>query len=168
MAYDAADGYVLLFGGSPQSDTWEFQAGVWTKLFPSRSPAPRSATSIVYDVADSSVLLFGGVGSSAPIQSITTISVTGTSTAAQASQNLIDTVKSLPLSGIAQTSLLAPLNNVVKILSDKDLTNDISACGKLSSFISAVNNDQRRGILTSEQATQLRELATSIMARLGC
>jgi len=89
-------------------------------------------------------------------------------TPAQASQNLIDTVKSLHLSGSAQTSLLGPLNNIVKILSDKDPTNDLSACDKLSSFINIVNNDQRRGILTMEQADQLRELATSIMAQLGC
>src|SRR2546426_418399 len=106
MAYDAADGYVLLFGGSLQSDAWEFQAGVWTQLFPSTSPAPRSAAPIVYDAAGGSVLLFGGVGPFAPIQSTTTISVTGTITAAQASQNLIDAVNSLHLSGSAQTSLL--------------------------------------------------------------
>jgi len=89
-------------------------------------------------------------------------------TPAQASQNLIDAVKSLHLSGSAQTSLLGPLNNIVKILSDKDPTNDITACDKLSSFINIVINDQRKGILTMEQAAQLRQLATNIMVQLGC
>src|SRR5207245_3742383 len=78
-----------------------------------------------------------------------TVTVTGTSgplthsvdvtftvmflTPAQASQNLIDAVKSLHLSASAQTRLLGPLNNIVKILSDNDPTNDLSACDKLSS-----------------------------------
>src|SRR2546425_1168878 len=64
MAYDAADGYVLLFGGynhtSFHGDTWEFNAGSWTQLFPSMSPPPRYYASMTYDTADGYVLLFGG------------------------------------------------------------------------------------------------------------
>ena len=65
MAYDAKDGYVLLFGGiSPSGtalgDTWEFLNGNWTQLHPSTSPAARYGAMMTYDVADGYILLFGG------------------------------------------------------------------------------------------------------------
>ena len=64
MVYDAADGYVLLFGGSGPyaalNDTWEFTGGTWTQLTPTTAPSPRTATSMVYDGADGYVLLEGG------------------------------------------------------------------------------------------------------------
>jgi hypothetical protein len=51
MGYDPKEGYVLLFGGcssgeisgmcvSTYSDTWDFQAGLWTELIPNRPPPP--------------------------------------------------------------------------------------------------------------------------------
>ncbi len=68
MAYDGADGYVLLFGGTNSSgqyvaDTWKFQAGAWTQLSTSSSPPPRGYASMAYDAADGYVLLFGGASS---------------------------------------------------------------------------------------------------------
>ncbi|MCI4351038.1 MAG: hypothetical protein L3K15_05960 [Thermoplasmata archaeon] len=64
LVYDAADGYVLLFGGwsngKPLNDTWEFLGGAWTNLTPASAPSPRSASSMVYDTGDGYVLLFGG------------------------------------------------------------------------------------------------------------
>ena len=66
MVYDAADGYVLLFGGynAPGllGDTWKFFAGTWTKLLPSLSPSARSGASAADDPAsaDGYVVLFGG------------------------------------------------------------------------------------------------------------
>src|SRR2546425_473890 len=70
MVYDAADGYVILFGGTSQSypnptfiffhDTWKFQAGVWTNITVSGGPTPRAAVSMAYDAADGYVVLFGG------------------------------------------------------------------------------------------------------------
>lgn len=67
MVYDAADGYVLLFGGGCNGqgylgDTWEFHAGHWTELNPSVSPSPRAYAAMTYDAADGYVLLFGGNG----------------------------------------------------------------------------------------------------------
>jgi hypothetical protein len=69
IAYDAADGYVVLFGGqewcgtapcSVTSQTWTYHAGVWKQLAipapPARFDAPFS-----YDPLDRSVVLFGGV-----------------------------------------------------------------------------------------------------------
>src|SRR2546422_805604 len=70
MVYDAADGYVILFGGTSQSypnptfiffhDIWKFQAGVWTNITVSGGPTPRAAVSMAYDAADGYVVLFGG------------------------------------------------------------------------------------------------------------
>ncbi len=73
IAYDAADGYILLFGGESPSchggpnpsfpvcgDTWEFVAGVWTQLTPSALPSNRSDAGMAYDVSDGETVLFGG------------------------------------------------------------------------------------------------------------
>jgi len=67
MAYDAKDGYVLLFGGSGPSgvggflnDTWKFDHGAWTQIHTAVAPSARAGAAIAYDVADGYVLLFGG------------------------------------------------------------------------------------------------------------
>ncbi|MDE1820430.1 MAG: hypothetical protein KGI98_06205 [Euryarchaeota archaeon] len=73
LAYDPIDGYVLLFGGygcvvgstctaGDLGDTWTFQAGTWTELFPNPSPGARDGSALVYDAADGYMLLFGGYG----------------------------------------------------------------------------------------------------------
>ncbi len=47
MAYDAEDGYVVLFGGHPGkgpnalNDTWTFSSGIWTNITGVRSPPAR-------------------------------------------------------------------------------------------------------------------------------
>ncbi|HZY93096.1 MAG TPA: hypothetical protein VFG07_10050 [Thermoplasmata archaeon] len=64
MAYDAADGYVVLLGGfvAPfaQLPTWAFYHGRWTEL---RAVGPRvdSGAAMAYDAADREVVLFGGL-----------------------------------------------------------------------------------------------------------
>lgn len=70
MAYDAADGYVVLFGGSNVSqtiryyhdlgDTWIFQAGNWTRANLTVHPGARDSGMMAYDSTDGYVLLFGG------------------------------------------------------------------------------------------------------------
>jgi hypothetical protein len=75
MAYDAADGYVVLYGGTNSAgaalgDTWKFVGGNWTNLSASVSGSPptRYRASMVDDVADGELVLFGGTtatGSSA-------------------------------------------------------------------------------------------------------
>ncbi|MDE1819552.1 MAG: PKD domain-containing protein [Euryarchaeota archaeon] len=75
MTYDAADGYVVLFGGfgcstgsgcvaSLLQDTWQFSGGAWTQLTPTTSPGTRYDASMTYDTADGYVVLFGGLGCS--------------------------------------------------------------------------------------------------------
>ncbi|MCI4350087.1 MAG: kelch motif-containing protein [Thermoplasmata archaeon] len=76
MAYDAADGYVVLFGGYGAAgralgDTWEFVSGNWSRLTPLVAPSNRSGTDLLYDGAAGDILLFGGFpyyaeGSSSP------------------------------------------------------------------------------------------------------
>jgi hypothetical protein len=68
MAYDAADGYVLLFSGELSTgmaqDTWEFSAGEWTRITPADFPGVRYTTAMTYDEADGYIVMFGGNGCS--------------------------------------------------------------------------------------------------------
>jgi hypothetical protein len=69
MVYDAADGYVLLFGGELWStagpgaltgETWSYHAGAWTNRM-SAGPSARFDAPIAFDQAAGDVLLYGGV-----------------------------------------------------------------------------------------------------------
>jgi hypothetical protein len=70
MAWDAADGYIVMFGGIDAGgflqDTWEFESGVWANLLPAAHgrpvPPPRFGASMAYDSADGYLVLFGGGG----------------------------------------------------------------------------------------------------------
>ena len=70
IAYDAADGYVSLFGGikSPEilGDTWKFLGGIWTEIGKSPGPSPRATSAMAYDAVDGYVILFGGLSQSFP------------------------------------------------------------------------------------------------------
>lgn len=65
MAYDSADGYVVLSGGSGCGgnfgDSWTLKACQWSQLGPSSSPSARALPAMAYDAADGYVLLHGGV-----------------------------------------------------------------------------------------------------------
>jgi uncharacterized protein (TIGR03437 family) len=64
MAYDAAHGQVVLFGGlGPSldfSDTWVWDGANWTQKSPQTSPSPRDTFGMAYDSAHGQVVLFGG------------------------------------------------------------------------------------------------------------
>ncbi len=69
IAYDVADGKVLLFGGryyssngSASNQTWAFQGGQWTQFGPSTIPTARYYAALAYDPEVSQVLMFGGEG----------------------------------------------------------------------------------------------------------
>ena len=67
MAYDAATGTVVLFGGddrfeSPLGDTWTWDGSAWTKQAPTSSPPARVFAAMAYDAATGTVVLFGGHG----------------------------------------------------------------------------------------------------------
>jgi hypothetical protein len=67
MAYDAARGVVVLFGGLDGGrktgqllgDTWEWNGGEWTRVA-TAGPSPRLGAAMVHDARRSVVLLFGG------------------------------------------------------------------------------------------------------------
>lgn len=70
MAYDPADGDVVMFGGYCHSsgsenpgcsDTWIFSHGQWTELHPTHHPGERLTTQMAYDSADHYIVLFGGM-----------------------------------------------------------------------------------------------------------
>jgi hypothetical protein len=66
MAYDAKDGYVVLFGGcilsiGCPSQTWTYTGGNWTRLTPLIAPDPSlEGASLTYDARDGYMVLFGG------------------------------------------------------------------------------------------------------------
>jgi PKD repeat protein len=73
LAYDAVDGYVVLFGGlhypTALSDEWTFSGGHWTEQFPATHPSGRFDSSLAYYPNDGLgyLLLFGGqTNASAP------------------------------------------------------------------------------------------------------
>ena len=66
MAYDAATGTVVLFGGDGSAParlggTWTWDGTTWTKQHPATSPPARSGASMAYDAATGTVVLFGGI-----------------------------------------------------------------------------------------------------------
>ncbi len=66
LAYDALDGYVVLFDGSAGT-TWTYADGAWTSVG-GVSPSPRWYASLAYDGSAGQVVLFGGLqGSSTPL-----------------------------------------------------------------------------------------------------
>jgi hypothetical protein len=74
MAYDAARGQLVLFGGNNSTsataallnDTWTWNGTSWQQMFPSTSPPPRSLPTMAADSIRSEVLLFGGYTGSLP------------------------------------------------------------------------------------------------------
>lgn len=69
MAYDSANGYVVLFGGyegfarpfKDFNDTWIFQSGIWTQISPPISPPARAFGVMANDPVTGCLVLFGGV-----------------------------------------------------------------------------------------------------------
>ena len=65
MAYDAARGNVVLFGGSSNgpshNDTWVWDGTNWIQKSPANRPAGRSDHAMAYDAARGQVVLFGGL-----------------------------------------------------------------------------------------------------------
>ncbi len=65
MAFDAARGVVVLFGGGCSGsgalfgDTWTWNGTAWTQM-PVAGPSPRIASAMVYDSNRAKVVLFGG------------------------------------------------------------------------------------------------------------
>jgi hypothetical protein len=71
MAYDAATGQVVLFGGTNyggvlNDDTWTWNGTNWTQQSPANVPPARQDATMAYDAATGQVVLFGGWGNGGP------------------------------------------------------------------------------------------------------
>jgi PKD repeat protein len=71
MAYDPADGYLVLFGGCSgvfcfgiSDQTWEFYAGQWWEVQPAVAPSALTDASLAYDPVGKRLILFGGINNS--------------------------------------------------------------------------------------------------------
>jgi len=63
IAYDAARGAAVLFGGSPAlNDTWTWQGSVWRRETPAVSPPARLQHAMAFDGARGVIAMFGGYG----------------------------------------------------------------------------------------------------------
>jgi hypothetical protein len=65
MAYDAAHGQVMLYGGSTIGgmqfgDTWTWDGTDWSKQNPASSPGNRNGVEMAYDSMHHQVVMFGG------------------------------------------------------------------------------------------------------------
>ena len=64
MAYDAATGTVVLFGGLIHGtllrDTWTWNGTTWTQQTPATSPPALYFASMAYDAATRTIVMFGG------------------------------------------------------------------------------------------------------------
>jgi hypothetical protein len=63
MAYDAARGQVVLFGGwdaAIVNDTWVWDGTNWVQKFPANAPPAVGGHAMAYDAARGQVVLFGG------------------------------------------------------------------------------------------------------------
>jgi hypothetical protein len=66
MAYDAATGTAVLFGGRGidglADSTWTWDGSTWTQQAPAASPPALAGAAMAYDAATGDVVLFGGEG----------------------------------------------------------------------------------------------------------
>jgi hypothetical protein len=64
MAYDAATGTAVLFGGYRSNreagDTWTWDGTTWTHQHPAVHPPARGGAAMAYDAATGTVVMFGG------------------------------------------------------------------------------------------------------------
>jgi hypothetical protein len=82
LAWDAADGYILAFGGQglvggswvDYNVTWAFQGVNWTKINGTHAPSVRDSAQMIYDPDIHSVVLFGGMNNSQPLNDTWTYS----------------------------------------------------------------------------------------------
>lgn len=76
MVWDAADGYLLLFGGRNLTeffnDTWAFTGATWKLVSTTHAPSPRAFYEFAYDAADNYTILYGGGEGNLPARSFST------------------------------------------------------------------------------------------------
>jgi len=91
-----------------------------------------------------------------------------TITPADATQNLIDLINSISLPTNVENPLTAPLSQAVNLLNDDNPSNDTAVCEQLTALINQVDAKEQNGMLSAEQATQLKQDAEAIKTSLSC
>jgi sugar lactone lactonase YvrE len=86
-------------------------------------------------------------------------------TPAEAADALLDEVESMYTQ---DSSLAAPLRQAHELLSDNNPNNDNGACGKLSAFEKQVDQKEKQGKLSAEDAEAFRLQSIQIRVALGC
>ncbi len=71
MAFDAASGQLLMFGGTVglaagPADTWVWTGSDWQQLHPAVSPPSHVVAPFAYDPATRQIVMYGGVSLSVP------------------------------------------------------------------------------------------------------
>jgi len=89
-------------------------------------------------------------------------------TPADATQNLIDLINSISLPTNVENPLTAPLSQAVNLLNDDNPSNDTAVCEQLTALINQVDAKEQNGMLSAEQATQLKQDAEAIKTSLSC
>jgi len=71
MAYDAARGVVVLYGGgdSTATDTWTYDGRDW-KRQDNAGPTPRWSSAMAYDATRQRIVLFGGGRNARPYDAL--------------------------------------------------------------------------------------------------
>src|SRR5438876_554793 len=66
LAYDAARGVYIMFGGqtarATSDETWTWDGKTWTRVDRAPEPPGRASSALVWDPVNSSLLVFGGTG----------------------------------------------------------------------------------------------------------
>jgi thrombospondin type 3 repeat protein/galactose oxidase-like protein len=60
LAHDERRGVMVLFGGSPDAATWEFDGVAWNRIATAAAPEPRTGHRMIFNSSRGRVLLFGG------------------------------------------------------------------------------------------------------------
>lgn len=83
--------------------------------------------------------------------------------------DLRETINNMDIPDRLKRSLLGPLTNIERILTDDDPSNDADTCSRLDDFITSVNDKSRtQGGLTQQQAEELINQAEAIKEAIGC
>ena len=116
MAFDAADGTVVMFGGEGRSgslgDTWTWNGSAWTQAHPSTSPPALSGAQMTYDPVSHDVLLVGGQRVTAAPLGGTVCESTGSSGSGSASSGSSSSTTWIPPSSAQPADAPEPGGNL--------------------------------------------------------
>ena len=87
---------------------------------------------------------------------------------AQLTQQLTHTVQGYDLPSSVATMLGTPLTQARALLADSNARNDVAACAHLASFLTRVDLQERRGVLSAAEANELRGLTATLRTAVGC